>query len=51
MMTSGKSFGNARTLILNSTCSSTPPPFFTPVASPVVSTGTMIVTFSFSATS
>ena len=47
----GKSFGNARTLILNRTCSNTPPPFFTPVASPCVSTGTMIETFSFSATS
>ena len=32
---SGKSFGSARTLILNKTCSSMPPPFFTPTASPV----------------
>ena len=51
VITSGKSLGRPRTLILNSTCSSTPPSVFTPSASPTVSTGTCTVTFSFSATS
>ncbi len=44
-------FGEPAHAILKSTCSSTPPSVFTPSASPTVSTGTRMVTFSFSATS
>jgi hypothetical protein len=50
MIASGKSFRSGATLTLNSTCSSTPPPSSRLPLHPR-STGTIAVTFSFSATS